>query len=84
MVDEAPDLEGSNRAGRSKRSGVWPAVFEAAQAQLARNRQRKWDSLRGPRRLLQVTACRHCGYAYYFAFPGWRVDLWCACAEFST
>src|SRR3954471_4595598 len=42
------------------------AVFEAAQAQLAENRQRKRDSLRGPRWLLQgLTVCRRCGYAYY-------------------
>jgi site-specific DNA recombinase len=42
------------------------AVFEAAQAQLAENRQRKRDSLRGPRWLLQgLAVCRRCGYAYY-------------------
>src|SRR5689334_1359279 len=42
------------------------AVFEAAQAQLAENRKRKRDSLRGPRWLLQgLTVCRRCGYAYY-------------------
>src|SRR4051812_25413511 len=42
------------------------AVFEAAQAQLAENRQRKRDGLRGPRWLLQgLTVCRRCGYAYY-------------------
>src|SRR4051794_9704624 len=45
---------------------VNPAVFEAAQAQLAENRQRKRDSLRGPRWLLQgLTVCHRCGYAYY-------------------
>jgi site-specific DNA recombinase len=45
---------------------VDPAVFEAAQAQLAENRQRKRDSLRGPRWLLQgLTVCHCCGYAYY-------------------
>src|SRR3954454_6430720 len=45
---------------------VDPAVFEAAQAQLAENRQRKRDSLRGPRWLLQgLTVCHRCGYAYY-------------------
>ena len=42
------------------------AVFEAAQAQLAENRQRKRDGLRGPRWLLQgLTVCRQCGYAFY-------------------
>ena len=45
---------------------VNPAVFEAAQTQLAENRQRKRDSLRGPRWLLQgLTVCHRCGYAYY-------------------
>ena len=45
---------------------VDPAVFEAAQTQLAENRQRKRDSLRGPRWLLQgLTVCHRCGYAYY-------------------
>ena len=45
---------------------VDPAVFEAAQIQLAENRQRKRDSLRGPRWLLQgLTVCHRCGYAYY-------------------
>jgi site-specific DNA recombinase len=45
---------------------VAPTVFEAAQAQLAENRQRKRDGLRGPRWLLQgLTVCRRCGYAYY-------------------
>jgi site-specific DNA recombinase len=44
---------------------VAPTVFEAAQAQLAENRQRKRDGLRGPRWLLQgPTVCRRCGYAY--------------------
>jgi site-specific DNA recombinase len=42
------------------------AVFEAAQAQLAENRQRKRDGLRGPRWLLQgLTVCHQCGYAFY-------------------
>ena len=42
------------------------AVFEAAQAQLAENRQRKRDGLRGPRWLLQgLTVCHRCGYAFY-------------------
>jgi site-specific DNA recombinase len=42
------------------------AVFEAAQAQLAENRQRKRDGLRGPHWLLQgLTVCRRCGYAFY-------------------
>jgi site-specific DNA recombinase len=42
------------------------AVFEAAQAQLAENRRRKRDGLRGPRWLLQgLAVCRRCGYAYY-------------------
>lgn len=41
-------------------------VFEAAQAQLAENRQRKRDGLRGPRWLLQgLTVCHRCGYAFY-------------------
>src|SRR6478736_3109384 len=45
---------------------VDPAVFEAAQIQLAENRQRKRDSLRGPRWLLQgLTVCHRCGYACY-------------------
>ena len=45
---------------------VDPAVFEAAQAQLIENRQRKRDQWRGPRWLLQgLTVCRRCGYAYY-------------------
>jgi site-specific DNA recombinase len=45
---------------------VDPVVFEAAQAQLAENRQRKRDGLRGPRWLLQgLTVCHRCGYAYY-------------------
>ena len=52
------------------------AVFEAAQAQLAENRQRKRDGLRGPRWLLQgLTVCRRCGYAYYGkALPKSRAD----------
>ena len=42
------------------------AVFEAAQAQMAENRQRKRDGLRGPRWLLQgLTVCHRCGYAFY-------------------
>src|SRR6266508_128668 len=45
---------------------VDPAVFETARAQLAENRKRKRESLRGPRWLLQgLTVCRCCGYAYY-------------------
>jgi site-specific DNA recombinase len=45
---------------------VDPAVFQAAQAQLIENRQRKRDQWRGPRWLLQgLTVCRRCGYAYY-------------------
>jgi site-specific DNA recombinase len=42
-------------------------VFEAARAQLAANRRRKRDDIRGPRRwLLQgLTVCHRCGYAYY-------------------
>ena len=45
---------------------VDPAVFEAAQAQLNENRQRKRESCKGPRWLLQgLTVCRRCGYAYY-------------------
>jgi site-specific DNA recombinase len=41
---------------------VDPAVFEAAQAQLIENRQRKRDQWRGPRWLLQgLTVCRRCG-----------------------
>jgi site-specific DNA recombinase len=55
---------------------VDPAVFEAVQAQLAENRQRKRDGLRGPRWLLQgLTVCRRCGYAYYGkALPKSRSD----------
>jgi len=51
-------------------------VFEAAQAQLAENRQRKRDGLRGPRWLLQgLTVCRRCGYTYYGkALPKSRTD----------
>lgn len=42
------------------------AMFEAAQSQLAENRKRKRDGLRGPRWLLQgLTVCRRCGYAFY-------------------
>jgi site-specific DNA recombinase len=45
---------------------VDPAVFEAAQAQLQENRQRKRASSTGPRWLLQgLTVCHRCGYAYY-------------------
>ena len=45
---------------------VDPAIFEAAQAQLAENRQRKREQWRGPHWLLQgLTVCRRCGYAYY-------------------
>jgi site-specific DNA recombinase len=45
---------------------VDPAVFEAAQAQLDENRQRKRERRKGPRWLLQgLTVCRRCGYAYY-------------------
>jgi site-specific DNA recombinase len=45
---------------------VNPAVFEAVQAQLAENHQRKRESRKGPRWLLQgLTVCRRCGYAYY-------------------
>jgi site-specific DNA recombinase len=45
---------------------VDPAVFEAVQAQLAENHQRKRESRKGPRWLLQgLTVCRRCGYAYY-------------------
>jgi site-specific DNA recombinase len=44
---------------------VDPALFEAAQVQLAENRRRKRDQARGPRWLLQgLTVCRRCGYAY--------------------
>src|ERR1700724_3812950 len=42
------------------------ARFEAAQAQLAENRQHKRQSQSGPRWLVQgLTVCRCCGYAYY-------------------
>ena len=45
---------------------VDPEVFEAAQAQLAENRQRKRQQQGSPRWLLQgLTVCRRCGYAYY-------------------
>jgi site-specific DNA recombinase len=45
---------------------VDPALFEAAQVQLAENRRRKRDQAHGPRWLLQgLTVCRRCGYAYY-------------------
>jgi site-specific DNA recombinase len=44
---------------------VEPAIFEAAQAQLAENRKRKRQGQSGPRWLLQgLTVCRCCGYAY--------------------
>src|SRR5882672_3244565 len=44
---------------------VDPAVFEAAQKQLAENRKRKRERRQGPRWLLQgLTVCRSCGYAY--------------------
>lgn len=43
-----------------------PAIFEAAQLQLAENRKRMRERRRGPRYLLQgLTVCRCCGYAYY-------------------
>ena len=45
---------------------VDPAVAEAARAQLAENRRRKREQLRGPGWLLQgLVVCRRCGYAYY-------------------
>jgi site-specific DNA recombinase len=55
---------------------VDPALFEAAQVQLAENRRRKRDQARGPRWLLQgLTVCRRCGYAYYGKMtPGSKWD----------
>ncbi len=55
---------------------VDPALFEAAQVQLAENRRRKRDQARGPRWLLQgLTVCRRCGYAYYGKMtPGLKWD----------
>jgi site-specific DNA recombinase len=45
---------------------VDPAVFEAAQVQLAENRKRKRQQQGSPRWLLQgLTVCHRCGYAYY-------------------
>ena len=63
LADEAT-REGQSHTGYL--ALVNEAVSEAAQDQLAENRQRKRDGLRGPRWLLQgQTVCRRCGYAFY-------------------